>query len=466
MKNWTFAIALAAAVAFSAIAADRASAESPVTFSGYLRLRTFALGGLFPTSNADAIDRVSDRYAVSRLRLNVVFKPSDNIEVRWRLHGPHGSRWGTTSTSPGGDLSLNSVYFYGLVKTEWGNISVGRLPSDVDSAGLKTLGYAPVWGLETLLSIFDRDSENDGILFFNEWDNGFGIRAFYVKRAQRTFTAADYAKDSDYDRISFEPFYKWDGGGATLALQYDRNAFNASYGVGAGSYAAVQKNYTVTINPAFLQSWKFGENTFSIHAEAKFAFGRLQPSPAGGVEQETQKRDGFGAWLDFSLGYPQGDATLAGWFFRGNDEGPGYNRPDDWKDHGLVNGGEGFYPFLLFNRSTNLVGNTVGLGGNHTSGNWGIALLGNHKLHEFVTLNYALGSFRRTNDYILAGGQNASRSLGTELDLGLTIKILDGLQWQTKFAVYDAGGYYSDRYGHEGWDRTIWGWGNEFLFSF
>lgn len=464
-------------VALILTAAPRdAAAESPVTFSGYLRLRNIALGGFFPQSGD--VDKASDNYFVSRLRVNVDFKPNDRVEIRWRFHGPHGARWGTTATRQNEDFSLFSQYFYGVVKTDWGTISVGRVSYDIDSAGLRTLGYAPVWGWNGYSNIFDRDSENDGIMYFNKWDNGFGLKAFYVKRAHglpalTSGGVSYFLKDADYDRYSIEPFYQWDTGGVSLALQYDRNNFNYSYSnnIAAGSLPdpTVDTNYVVTVNPAFYQGWAVGgDKKLSVHGEFKYALGKFRRGPIGGVEQREITQDGFGGYLDLALDYQQGTAALAGWYFRGNDQGPGYNRPNDWRDHSLVDGGEGFYPFFLFYYGNNFfaANATRDLEGNQQPGHWAVALFGNHNINEFVTLNYGIGSFRKTNDYYLADGSTASRTLGTEVDVGLTVKVLDNLLWQTKVGVFDTGKYYSDVYGRSEFDRTLWGLANELLFTF
>jgi hypothetical protein len=477
-------LAMLATVVLIASVTPDASAESPVTFSGYLRLRTLALGGFF-SDEAD-LDKVSDRYAISRLRVNVEFKPNDNVSVRWRFHGPHGARFGTTNTGASGDFSLYSQYFYGVVKTGWGTFSAGRVSYDIDSAGLRTLGYAPLWGFGTSGNIFDRDSENDGIMYFNEWDNGFGLKAFYVKRAHTPprFVDANQNvhenyKDADYDRYSIEPYYRWETGGVSLALQYDRNKYNLTYGTNVaalpgGFDETVDKNYVITINPAFYQSWAVGnDSTLSVHAEAKYAFGKRREKRVGHPADDDREitQDGFGAYLDLSYAYPQGDTTLAGWYFRGNDggeQGSAYSRPDDWKDHSLVNPGEGFYPFILFYYGNLFLtpGTARDLEGNQAPGHWALALLGNHSFNEYITLNYGIASFRKTTDWYLADGRKASRSLGTEIDLGLTVKILDNLQWQTKVALFDAGHYYADRYNRPEFNRTVWAWGNEFLFTF
>ncbi|MDR2612464.1 MAG: porin [Deltaproteobacteria bacterium] len=472
------AAAAAALLAAVAASAGRAYAESPVTFSGYLRLRTFALGGFFPAD--DHQGKRGDRYAVSRLRINVVFKPTDDVEVRWRFHGPHAARWGSTNTGAGGDYSLYSLYFYGVIRKPWGTLSVGRLAFDMDSAGFRTLGYLPTWGFNSQANVFERETETDGVLYQKDWDNGFGLRTFYAKRAHtRPDAFADrYVTDGDYDRYSIEPYYKWDGGGVSLAVQYDRNHYDfasndRSTVTSAANPRDVDKNHFWTLNPAFVQKWDVGEGkTLAVHAEAKYSFGkrRRSPDPAvPGDDPPTVKQDGFGAYLDLALGYPQGDVTLAGWYFRGSDA---YADPaDDPRvnpaDHSLVHGGEAFYPFILFNYGNNFLGGrAVSLEGYQTAGNWGVGLLGNHRLNEFVTLNWGVGTFGKTADYYLSPNRKASRALGTEIDLGLTVRILDGLQWQTKGAIFVPGGYYKDRYDRPDFKHNVWGWANEFLFEF
>ncbi|MDR0615040.1 MAG: hypothetical protein LBF82_03685, partial [Lactobacillales bacterium] len=73
------------------------------------------------------------------------------------------------------------MYYYGFLRTEYGNISVGRISLDFDSAGLQTLGYSPTWGFNAQAFPFDRDTEADGFLYRKDWENGFGLRAYYAK---------------------------------------------------------------------------------------------------------------------------------------------------------------------------------------------------------------------------------------------------------------------------------------------
>jgi hypothetical protein len=422
-----------------------AKADSPVTFSGYLRLRAFGFGGFFPpSSTAENTDSRSERFAVSRLRLNVVFKPNENVEIRWRFHAPHGSRWG------GGNYTdIRTVYAFGRAKTRIGNFSIGRISSDVDSSGLQTLGYAPTWGFSSQGFIFDSDSEWDGAMYRNDWANGFGIKAIYLKRVSTVPTAAAPYKDADYDRFSFEPYYKWAGGGFSFAIQYD-NIKNTP--------TAVDQNHFFSINPAFMHKFALGENSsMTLHLEGKYSSGKRQE-----INQEAVDTEGAGLYGDLNFNYGSGETTLAGWWFNGNDSG---NVQGTVKNKGLVNSGQAFYPFLIFNQ--NLVTNLYqSLEGVESSGHWGIALLGNHKFSKDITMNYGLGKFGKVGDFILASGEAASKDMGTELDVGITAQLMQNISYSTKLGFFFPGDYYNEKFGREDYDDTVWGWAHELIFSF
>ncbi|MDR2349683.1 MAG: hypothetical protein LBF41_03505 [Deltaproteobacteria bacterium] len=399
-----------------------------------------------PTSE----DRRSDRYGQTRFRLNVVFKPTDYLEVRWRFHAPHGARWGT-----GNLTDLRTAYAFARVKTAAGTISAGRISSDIDSAGLQTLGYSPTWGFSSQGFIFDSDSEKDAVMYRNDWSNGFGLKAFYAKRAHTAPTAAVPAEDVDWDRFSLEPYYKWDGGGMSVAVQYDND-----------KRANVVSNYIVSVNPAVTHKFAIGEKaTLALNAELKYSAGELQSLP----DTDSIDQSGFGVYGDLTLGYGTGSMSLAGWWLGGNDEGA---TPDTPKKQNLVGSGQAFYPFLIFNQ--NLMGASITpLGGvpsddykTDNSNHWGLALLGNHTINKYVTFNYGLGYFGKVADYYLTPDETVSKNLGTEVDLGITAKLMDNITYTTKFGFFFPGDYYNERYKTENYDGTVWGWANEFIFSF
>jgi hypothetical protein len=423
----------------------QASAETAVTFSGYLRIRAFGLGGFFP--NALTSDKRSDRYAVSRFRLNVVFKPNENIEVRWRVHAPHAARWGDSSGYTSASNNFRTIYVFGIIKTDYGRVSIGRISSDIDSAGLQTLGYSPTWGFSSQGYIFDSDSEQDGIMYRHDWDNGFGLKAFYIKKATET----DVIKDGDYDRISIEPYYKWELGGVSFAVQYDRDM-----------RSNVAQNYFYTFNPAFVFKPAFWDDLGIIfHFEGKYSKGK-RVNAIGGDEITQQ---GLGIYADLNVFYPSGDVTLAGWWFDGDDEGV---NADPNRRRNLVTSGEAFYPFIIFNydTSTFAAGGIQTLGGKEAANYWALALLGNHTINEYLTLNYAIGNFNRVGEVRRANNVSVSNDLGTEVDLGLVVKIMDNLQYSTKAAFFIPGDFYKEYYGRPDFDSTAWGWAHELIFSF
>jgi hypothetical protein len=456
------AIPLAAALILSAAGVSHAA--SPVTFDGHLRLRAWFFDNYF-NDTADARGHHasrSDRWAESRLRINVSFRPNDMIEVRWRAQGPGAARWG--SQNPG-DRALRSEHFFGIARTSVGDFSVGRVSSDMDSAGLQTLGYLPGYGMGTQFYVFDSDNDTDGAMY--RWHSDtFGVKAYYAKRAATVPEADRWDTDADWDRFSLEPYWTWETGGASLAVQYDSDKTAGPSGRDSLKY--------VSVNPAFAQSFQVGQQSkLTFHAEAKVSWGKRSyaPGSAASLDRRTEtKVTGAGAYADLDLDYGSGDVALAGWWFDGADEREGefdYRR----NSKNLVDPGSAFYPFLIFYSAYgSQPAGTKGLDGRDLPGHWAVALMGKHTLNDWATLTYGVGHFRRSADFTLAGGAKASRSMGTEFNLGLQVRLMDNLTWGTNLAVFDTGHYYSDRYGHgasgSGLDRTIWGWGNELMFSF
>ncbi|MDR1080737.1 MAG: hypothetical protein LBQ79_07200 [Deltaproteobacteria bacterium] len=457
-------LAIPMAAALMLLAAGTSDASSPVTFDGHLRLRSWFFDNYFndsPDSRGHHASR-SDRWAESRLRINVSFMPNDMIEVRWRAQGPGAARWGSRNPS---DRALHSEHFFGIVRTPVGDFSAGRVSSDMDSAGLQTLGYLPGYGMGTQFYIFDSDDDTDGAMY--RWHSDiFGVKAYYAKRASTPQTALRRDTDADWDRFSVEPYWTWDTGGASLAIQYDSDKTTDPNGRDSLKYFSV--------NPAFAQSFMVGERSkLTFHAEAKLSWGRRSFAPgsaASGDRLVKKKVTGAGAYADLDLDYSSGDVALAGWWFDGADERENAN-PLHRNPKNLVDPGTAFYPFLIFYSAYgSQPAGSMGLDGRDLPGHWAVALMGKQNLNDWVTLTYGIGHFRRSAGYTLTDGSRTSRTMGTEYNVGLSVKLLDNLTWGTNLAVFDTGGYYRDRYGRgmngTGLDRTIWGWGNEIMFSF
>jgi hypothetical protein len=461
MKLHKFFAWLIPALLLTFAAAAELRAESPLTFSGYLRIRNYVAGGFFGDSTRGGREKLSEHYAVNRLRVSIVFKPNDNVEVRWRFHAPHGTRWGVASDQQ----TFRTMYAFGVLKTGFGNFSIGRISTDIDSAGLQTLGYVPTWGMGSQGYIFDHDTERDGMMYRKDWDNGFGLKVFYAKMNHFPQSNPNLlVRDADYDRYSVEPYYKWENGGVSLALQYDRNNYPGNTTTPAANHPA--KNYYWSLNPAFLHSFSLGQDlNLIIHAEAKYSSGKYQ------LRENTpkEKQTGFGAYLDFTLAYPQGTAALAGWWFDGDKETQAAN--GTWstpaRRHTLVHPGQGFYPFVLFYRNHAIPQGTLGtFTGLEQPNHWAVALMGNHKFTDNISMNYGVATFNRTKGSERFDGESVSKHLGTEFDVGLVFKIFDSVQFSTKLGVMPVGSYYKQHDNRDDYDGTPWVWGNELIFNF
>jgi hypothetical protein len=351
------------------------------------------------------------------------------------------------------------------VKTDIGTFSVGRISSDIDSAGLQTLGYAPGWGIGTSHLIFDQDSDMDGAMYLYSSDV-FGLKAFYAKRGTVQTGVNEWHKDADWDRFSIEPFWRWDDGGASVALQFDSDRTIKADGRDSLRF--------FTINPAFMQSFRVGEEALlTLHGEAKIAWGRrgyLPGTPGTADSNFERKITGAGAYLDLALDYGSGDATLAGWWMDGADRTEGDN-PLHLNEKSLVDPGDGFYPFMIMYRVYGQqIPGSKSLEARNLPGHWALALLGKHEVNDWLTLTYGLGNFRRTGDYTLANGRSVSKAMGFEANAGVIVQLLDNVAWTSTLGLFVPGSYYEDRYAPgvsgAGLDRKIIGWGNELMFTF
>jgi hypothetical protein len=437
------------------LSAPALEAASQVDFSGYVRLRGYGLHGYWNKGGQDGANNLSEQYATSRFRVNMVFRPTDEVEVRWRFHGPHNARWGSGSDGFG----LRTMYIYGVIKTDYGKISLGRISTDLDSAGLQTLGYIPTWGLGSQAFIFDTDSEDDGIMYHNTWGNGLGLKAFYIKEAS---DANGWGSDQDHDRFSIEPYYKWDNGGLSMAIEYGRNmgknqTADAS-AIPPRPVAYYSNNYQFSVNPAFMHQWSLGEKkSLAFHLEGKFAWGERKNGPGSLKGTKKVDVDGAGLYADLNYKYGSGDVSLAGWWLDGTADNNG--------KHDLVDVGEGFYPFVVFYQGHSPARNSQSLEGSYYSGignnHWALALMGNHSLTKEVQLNYGVAHFEKSKTR-----DGVAKDMGTEIDLGLTIQLLDNLKFSTKAGYFITGDYYKERYDRRDYGKNIMAWGNELIISF
>jgi hypothetical protein len=253
------------------------------------------------------------------------------------------------------------------------------------------------------------------------------------------------SKDADRDRFGIEPRYQWDTGGVSFGVVYIRDKTDAYAGIEPKS------GNIFVINPALVQSW----GPFSIHFEAALAWGKY--TYAGAISDD--KIRGLGLYLDAVYNYGSGDVTLMSWFA----DGTGTN---DRYDHEAIGMGD-FYPFLVaYNHYT--LGNgtwTSNLTDTDDSltDHWGIAILGNHSINDDIAINYGVGYFRRVSTLDFGWGK-ISKSLGWEIDLGVTFQLLDNLSFESKFGYMFNGSAY--KWGTDAKIKDTFAWANVLAVTF
>ena len=491
-------LALVLGIVLGAALSAPAFAESPVTFSGYVKVFHESLSN-FTRQTENPVDR--DNFFENKLQIKVTFQPADNVKVVWQFRGPSYQRWGSTNPD-NNSTDLYTRGLYGELNFDWGNIRGGvildGLPGTV--GGLASLGYAPAWGDEFLFANpFDPNSPANALTYDNKWDlaagGQFGLAVYYVKLADNALNdglgyngdeveagpypdiflytqvgSAYVHKDIDIDVFGVEASYEWETGGVSLGLEYQRNMTDP----------VVSKDYAVFINPAFVQS--FGP--FAVHFEAKIGWGERTYNKSMldatglaawngfetfylGVPADTWdgtiENKGLGLYLDGVYTYDQGDVTLAAWYVSGsnlNEKRGSLNSLVDMGD---------FAPFLVaYNDQTLGTGyytNNLGAGFapgvfNFNSGqrnHWGIAILGNHTIiPDKIKMNYGIGYFQLVKPSMVcidAGGGDfspapfvpagtypssryPSKDLGWEIDLGFTFQILESVWLETEFGYF------------------------------
>ncbi|MDR2405800.1 MAG: hypothetical protein LBE27_05460 [Deltaproteobacteria bacterium] len=527
-------LALVLGIILGIALAAPAFAASPIEFEGYVKVFHENLSN-FQRRAENPLDRES--FFWNRFEIAATFKPNDNVLVFWQFRGPDFQRWGAGGT----ELATRAVY--GEMSFDFGTVRGGHIVEGLPGTvgGLASLGYAPAWGTEGLLYVmpFDYNSPVDALTFDNKWDltNGhkFGLAVYYDKIGTNfdnsnlipgaypvgitAFTdteALDPAKDQDYDVFGVEGTYEWDTGGFSLGVEYQRN----------NTDPAVEKDYAMFVNPAFVQS--FGP--FAIHFEGKIGWGKrtynrdLVPENVanwiavdylGGEPGSWNygiENKGLGLYLDGVYTYDQGDLTIAGWYVTGsnmNEKRGSLNSLVDLGD---------FAPFLVaFNGQT--LGNgqfsdVLGAGWMGGTGNsvfegwtpdgsvdaigynvgqknqWGIGILGNHTIiPDKISMNYGLGYFRLAKPSLVwvgddNGGYYAapfvqsgdpspfryqSKDLGWEIDLGFTFFIFENVYLETQIGYMfngDAFEYWDDD--AKAWKdpKDTFAWANVLAFQF
>lgn len=131
---------------FIALAPAPASADSAVDFKGYYKAYYFSPNNVTHNTFGLTPDWPdSDNFFMSRLNIDLTFRPTDEITIFWQMRGPDKERWsgsgnGRSHRSIGYELQTTQIY--GQVVQDWGTVKIGRMDGLADQ-GLTSLGYLP-----------------------------------------------------------------------------------------------------------------------------------------------------------------------------------------------------------------------------------------------------------------------------------------------------------------------------------
>ncbi len=455
-----------------AFAADNPPADDKtVDLSQYFEFKgEFKTWYLFPdnvTHNYRGLMEWHDAksYGMSRLELELTFKPNDVISFFWQ--GRANFRWDDDFSmyddgSKEGSALVRQIY--GQLAGKWGTFKVGRI-DDVDSLGLASLGYSPSSSGEGYLfrRPFDGMDRKDTASYGYDWDSGFGLYAYYsnkvINRAEYSLNYDEWSSAPDsfdgetYYEFALEGRYRWESGGVSLAVSTNRdNSRSADMTLGTTTYRDLGRTSAWYINPAFVQN--FGD--FGFHAEAMFGWGKVRV-PGQSLSYDTDQT-GYALYADLTYDYGPGDVALLGWYASGT------SWSDDEK-HSFVGMGD-FAPLLVAfydttlgygEYSANAGWDSAGPGnGNGPNNNWGVALTGKHAVTNWLTLDWAVGytalvvpNYRWANP--VSGGLDYSgKALGWEADLGFTVQLLDNLSISGMFGYMFSGDAYDVVLGYDG----------------
>jgi hypothetical protein len=473
-------LAMVVAALLGLCVAMPAQAQSKIQFSGWYRALHHNLYNFNRAYNKDNAN--VDSFFEHRLNVNVDIRPTDDVLIHWTLRAPNNLRWGGAADPNNlrqGSSNAAVVYtraIYATVTQDWGKVSIGRLEETFPTSmnGLKTLGYG--YGTTYIYTNpFDYKDVIDGIVYNNTWDNGFGLNVYYAKFATQdpTNNAAQFGtfdRDVDYDRFGVEPFFKWEGGGAALHLEYQRDMRDPN------ALTHTDKSYAFFVNPAIMQSW----GDFSLKFEGKIGWGKRQSiNMATGLKNPDVDLEGLGFYLQATYNYGAGDLNLMGWFADGSSWSELNRAGGQRKSHDLVTMGD-FAPFLVAYYDITLPGRvqvgrqgigagTIGRPGVATnvpqgqykgpSNHWGIGLLGNHNFTDTIRFNWGIGHFRLVEADIPAG----SKEIGVEVDLGVRIQLIKSVTFESQFGYMFSGKAYKERTGGTPQNPT---WGRDAKDSF
>jgi hypothetical protein len=472
------ALAMLLALAVPANATD-------IKFSGYLKV--FHENDVNYLRSTTSNGQDSDSFFTNKLQVTVDIIPTEDISIRWVMRSVNNVRWGAIGIGGGGPdtTGIFTRSLHARVAQPWGTLYIGRVADNLpgNAGGLFSLGYRRTFGAEYLnaSNIFDISNPLDSVVYEKDFDNGFGLVAYYGKYTIPPVLPPApptniNLKDQDKDIFGIEPRFKWDGGGAALGIEYHRD-MTPIYGL-----PAPEKNYAFFINPAITQAW----GPFSVSFEAKLGFGKSTFRPGSGLPDDHLKAKGLGLFLDATYTYDSGNVSLLSFYVDGNslDDLNAANP----KLNNLVGVGD-FYPYLVafqagafgvgyFANAANMgyIGTGVSTayvppppanrpfpntGPNSVTNVWSIGLLGNHRFNSDVRINYGVGFFRLVNQTYV----NQSKNLGVEFDVGAVFQILDNLSFESQFGYLVNGAAYKTFVGADK-PKGTYSWANVLAVTF
>ena len=194
-------------------------------------------------------------YFDQRFRLEPKFIVSDCLELRMRIHGANGNRWGQAGNgadyeawddaAPNGTRDFEIARIYMVIKTRFGLFMVGSMQCGV--YGLNGMGYSggrfnDASGYAAV-GPFDLETHAHRITWSNKW-GGFNIILAYQKDIERDdgnigvqtnnlntvppTAAAAAGFDDDKDEFLIVPGYTWKNGSATLLFSTSETGLTAN----------------------------------------------------------------------------------------------------------------------------------------------------------------------------------------------------------------------------------------------
>jgi hypothetical protein len=497
MKKW---FVLALGVLLMAAFTAPVLAETKVEFKGHYRVRYQYVHNTGTLE--DSGDRTDQQnWFDQRFRIEPTFIVSDNLRLVVRIEGLDGLTWG--SHAGGGDRlgdngqGWNFERAFMQINTRFGQFRVGRMAAG--TSGLYAMGYAGgMFASNTGLNesaMFDSGYDANRI-FWSLPIGNFNIAAVYEKQfdndrnntgnqtsnvAVGPFVYSDTpGYDDDQDFFALVPSFKWSTGQANLTMVYTRGRASGSEFIGAIPAAMLPpRDFDMyLLQPAvrlmfgpFNWNFEFQYRWQNWETNKGWITANQAAITAAGLDVRDRSNTGWGLYTDFSWTYGPGQV---GMMFSYTD-GPDYNTtgPDQT---GILTTGSWHAPFLVaYNYGTGSYLYTQGTPNvSNQSNHWLLGLWADHNLTENLMLHAALGYMQMNeapNDVWNAAGTTKlldydSKAYGVEFDLGLSLKLMDGLNYYTLFGYFWPGDYNQFGVMNNNDLGPAYGWLNQLTLSF